>query len=112
MKVILGVLKKKNKVIIFPEGIRSFNGELTEIKPGICMLAMRADVPIIPVYIKGTFEIWDRSRKFPKLFGRTLCIFGEPIYPEAFKEMDKKSAQEAMAREIKKSILSLREKAD
>ena len=112
IKVVLSVLKKRNKVIIFPEGIRSYDGDLTDIKPGICMIAMRADVPVIPVYIKGTFEIWDRQRKFPKLWGNTLCIFGEPIFPATFKDLDKKSAQEAMALEIKKSILSLKEQAD
>ncbi|ADI37684.1 lysophospholipid acyltransferase family protein [Waddlia chondrophila] len=108
MKVVLNILKDNKKVMIFPEGIRSHDGELAEIKPGICMLAMRAQVPIIPVYIQGTFEIWNRQRKFPKLWGKTCCIFGEPIYPDTFKEMDKKSAQEAMALEIKKRILLLK----
>ncbi len=108
IKVVLGILKEKKKVIIFPEGIRSYDGKLAEIKPGICMLAMRANVPVIPVYIKGTFEIWDRKRKFPRLWGKTECVFGDPIYPAAYKEMDKKSAQEAMAKEIKKRILSLK----
>ena len=107
IKVILGILKKQQKVIIFPEGIRTHDGKLSSIKPGICMLAMRADVPIIPVYIKGTFEIWPRRQKFPKLSGKTRCVFGKPIYPSSYQELNKKEAQEEMAKEIKKRILGL-----
>ena len=114
IKVILGILKENKKVIIFPEGIRTHDGKLSSIKPGICMLAMRAGVPIIPVHIKGTFEIWPRSRSFPKLYGSTKCVFGKPVYPSEYAGLNKKEAQEAMAHEIKKRIeqLSTHEQAD
>lgn len=107
IKVILGILKEQKKVIIFPEGIRTHDGKLSSIKPGICMLAMRANVPIIPVHIKGTFEIWPRSRSFPKLWGKTQCVFGEPIHPRSYEGLSKKEAQEKMTLEIKKRINDL-----
>jgi 1-acyl-sn-glycerol-3-phosphate acyltransferase len=108
IKMILGILKEQKKVIIFPEGIRTHDGNIAEVKPGICMLAMRAGVPIIPTYIAGPYEIWPRQKQFPKLFGRTLCVFGTPIHPQEFASLDKKEAQEAMAIEIKKRIEQLK----
>lgn len=111
IKVILGILKEQKKVIIFPEGIRTHDGKLSSIKPGICMLAIRANVPIIPVHIKGTFEIWPRHRSFPKLWGKTQCVFGDPIFPSSYSGLEKKEAQEKMALEIKKRISSLSSKS-
>lgn len=108
MKTILKLLKNKNKVIIFPEGVRTDDGKLSEVKPGVCMLAIRANVPIIPTYIHGTYEIWPRHKLLPRLSGKTRCVFGKPIYPENFRELGKKEAQKQMASTLKESIDSLR----
>ncbi len=53
-------------VTFFPEGTRTYDGELGELKPGIVALASRAGVPVIPAAIAGTYEAWPRSRKFPR----------------------------------------------
>lgn len=39
---------------ISPEGTRSSNAQLLEAKPGAAMLALRAQVPILPVALVGT----------------------------------------------------------
>jgi len=44
-------------VILFPEGTRSKDGRLQPFKKGAFHLAMRAGVPVVPVAIRGTFEI-------------------------------------------------------
>jgi len=44
-------------VILFPEGTRSRDGRLKPFKKGAFHLAMQAGVPLIPVAIKGTFQI-------------------------------------------------------
>jgi len=44
-------------LILFPEGTRSKNGKLQPFKKGAFHLAMQAGVPVIPVAIRGTFEI-------------------------------------------------------
>lgn len=108
MKIVLQLLQEQKKVTIFPEGIRSYTGHLADVKRGICMLALRADVPIVPVFIYGTYNIWPRHNKFPKLWGRTACVFGAPIYPAEFQEIDKKEAREKMAIRIKEEIEALR----
>lgn len=106
-KTIISVLKEGKQLILFPEGERT-EGELGEIKPGIGMLAMRSKAAIIPTYIHGAYEIWGRERKLPKLFGRTVCIFGTPIHWETFANLEKKEAQEKIATKVAESILALK----
>lgn len=108
IKLICQLLSEGKKVVIFPEGLRSVDGTLGPIKSGIGMLAMRAEAPIIPVYLSGCFKIWNRSQRFPKLSGRTACVFGTPIDPRTFYHLGKKEAQEAIAVAVKGSIENLK----
>ncbi|HMB08044.1 MAG TPA: lysophospholipid acyltransferase family protein [Isosphaeraceae bacterium] len=68
-------------VLLFPEGTRSRDGELAELKSGIAVLAARAKVPIIPAGLAGTFEAWPRNRPFP-LSHPIRVHYGPPILPE------------------------------
>jgi 1-acyl-sn-glycerol-3-phosphate acyltransferase len=106
-KMIVSILKEGKKVIMFPEGKRSANGQMQSIKPGISLLISRTKGAVIPAYIHGTYEIWPRNRKWPKLRGRTACVFGSPIFFEAA-ESDKKIAQDLIAKQIEDAILSLK----
>ena len=108
-KLISQLLEEKKKVILFPEGRRSVDGKLQDFKTGVAMLAHRASCPIIPAYIYGTFEIWSRARKFPKLWGHTACIFGSPLYMEAFSHLPKKEAHEAITQKVRESVDNLRQ---
>jgi 1-acyl-sn-glycerol-3-phosphate acyltransferase len=47
-------LDKKVSVMIFPEGTRSFTGELGKFKNGAFRLAIDKQVPILPVAVSGT----------------------------------------------------------
>lgn len=108
LKLVVRLLQEQKKVVIFPEGHRSTNGSMLEIKSGIGMLAQRSRCPIIPAYIHGSFEIWNRSQSFPRPWGKTACVFGPPIHWESFSHLDKKEAQEAIAKEVKEKIEGLR----
>ena len=66
MKETLKRLRAGGLVALFPEGTRSVDGELGEIKAGISLLGARARTPIIPAALVGSFESWPRTRKFPK----------------------------------------------
>jgi len=70
-------LKKGLALGIAPEGTRSNNGGLQKAKPGTIMLAVKADVPVVPVAITGSenaFHDLVRLRR-PEMTVR----FGEPI---------------------------------
>lgn len=109
IKSLVSLLRAGHKIIIFPEGIRTFDGKLASIKPGIALVALRANAPIVPAYLHGTYEIWPRTKSYPKLQGKTACVFGSPISPEKFQHLDKKLAQAALTEEIKIAIGNLRE---
>lgn len=68
-------LKKGNAVMIFPEGEREFaDGKLLPFKPGAIRLALEADVPILPVTVKGANKVWPQGMKYPRP-GRVEIIF-------------------------------------
>ena len=51
IKKSLTVLKEGDRLLIFPEGTRVKNGKKSEPKSGAVLLAQRAGVPLVPVYI-------------------------------------------------------------
>ena len=108
MKTIVSLLEQGKKVILFPEGTRSKNGELQPFKPGISMLIARSKSAIIPVYIDGAYRALPRGRKFPRLFVKVSCIFGSPITWESFSHLDKKEAQKQIAEKLHSDILGLK----
>lgn len=72
------VLSHKKVICIFPEGSRSISEEVGEFKKGIGILAKELDIPIIPVYIKGSHYSWPRGSRFPRPCPLKI-IFGKPL---------------------------------
>ena len=67
MKITLKRLKKGESVVLFPEGERSWEGELLPLMTGFTALVKRVKVPIIPIGIHGTYEAWPRGAGKPKM---------------------------------------------
>jgi 1-acyl-sn-glycerol-3-phosphate acyltransferase len=72
--------------IVFVEGTRSRDGKLHDFKKGPFVLAIRAGVPIVPVFIEGTFEALPPGGWYVRRRPITLKI-GTPI-PTAGREFD------------------------
>lgn len=68
------VLKSGKKLLLFPEGRRVQDEHLEEheVKTGVAMIAVRAGVPIVPIYLSGN----------KKIFRRAVLSIGDPILPE------------------------------
>ncbi len=64
--------------MVFPEGTRTHDGRLRPLKPGICTLARRAHVPLVPVVIDGAFDVWPRQQRLPRR-ATVKVAFGPPI---------------------------------
>ncbi|KAB3534471.1 1-acyl-sn-glycerol-3-phosphate acyltransferase [Alkaliphilus pronyensis] len=57
------VLKSGQSIVIFPEGTRSKGNEIQPFKPGSLRMAAKADVPIVPITIKGSYKILEATNK-------------------------------------------------
>lgn len=72
-------LREGGAIVIFPEGGRSTSsGSLERFKAGAVRLALEADVPILPVTIKGGNRIWPRGWRFPRT-GKVVVTY-HPLY--------------------------------
>jgi 1-acyl-sn-glycerol-3-phosphate acyltransferase len=78
LKETLRRLKRGEMVLIFPEGTRSQDGEISPLLPGFVALARRSRAPLLPVGVDGAFEAWPRKAIFPRPATIHVC-FGEPI---------------------------------
>lgn len=100
IKISLKLLKNNELLMIFPEGTR--NGMAKGVKPkeGAIKLAMRANVPIIPIGIQGSF----------KAFTRVKVNIGEPIYYSEYKdEINNKELLEELTKDLMNRIVKLRD---
>jgi 1-acyl-sn-glycerol-3-phosphate acyltransferase len=72
-------LKKGEILIMYPEGTRSKDGKIHEGKPGIAKIYLETGVPILPVAIKGNFEIMPVGKSFPKFKKIVKINVGKPL---------------------------------
>ena len=78
LKTSVALLRSGKNLLIFPEGERSLDGQLLPFKKGLGVLACELNVPIIPVKIEGSFEVWPPDAKTPHLHPLTLT-FGQSL---------------------------------
>ena len=76
-----GVARAKENgysLIVFPEGTRSRDGELHPFKKGAFRMAIATQLPVVPVTVNGTGEVWPPGSK---LFyrGQASVVIHEPI---------------------------------
>jgi 1-acyl-sn-glycerol-3-phosphate acyltransferase len=84
-------------VAIFPEGTRSVDGRLGEMKGGALLAARMAKVPIVPLGIRGAWEAWPKGRAIP--FPKKIALrFGPPI------DSAREDAHEAVVQSIRGMI--------
>lgn len=55
------ILKAGYSLVIFPEGTRSKGSKIGNFKPGSFKLATKAQVPVIPVTINGTYKLMEQN---------------------------------------------------
>ncbi len=78
---------------VFPEGTRSVDGRLGEVKPGFAALIRRTATPIFPVGIAGANRALGRGSWFLRP-ARVCVVFGEP-FPNGEIEVLKQRGREA-----------------
>jgi long-chain acyl-CoA synthetase len=64
--------------LVFPEGKRTLDGGMQEFRPGIGMMAVRLQVPVIPVRISGLFDVYSVHHSWP-VRGAVHVSIGAPL---------------------------------
>lgn len=81
------LLKKGHSLVIFPEGTRSKGGPIGLFKAGGFRLAVESGVPIVPVSIEGTADVFEKNGRLvkPARIKLTIC---PPVYNKDYKDKD------------------------
>jgi len=74
----MSILKRKGVIVLFPEGTRSQSGDMGFFEAGAAYLSLKAGVPIVPVGIKGTYQVGIVSFFIPKKHKFHLRV-GKPL---------------------------------
>jgi long-chain acyl-CoA synthetase len=65
-------------VLIFPEGKRTMEGEISPFRPGIGMIGSRLQVPVVPVRLEGLERVLHQKAKMASP-GPARVTFGPPL---------------------------------
>lgn len=99
IKTALDTLKSGGAVGIFPEGTRSRTSELLPPQPGVGLIAVKSEAPVVPVAIIGPY----------RLFRPIQVRIGAPVtFPEYYGIKSKSEHLEEVAGKIMEEIARLR----
>jgi cytidylate kinase len=105
------VLESGNILTVFPEGTRSPDGVLQEVREGVAVLALRSGAPVLPVGVADSDKVWPKGAMLPTP-GRSITVrYGRPFVvadelPESVKG-NRREAKEAATRLIMSRIAEL-----
>lgn len=100
LRASLDTLRAGNVLGVFPEGTRFRDGEpLAHIESGFLVLALRSQVPILPVYVHGV----------PRPFRRVSLLVGDPISFETLRRENSDLSHEDMKEHIRSIYRQLRD---
>ncbi len=78
------VLERGEGLVWFPESWRTPDGHLQRFLPGVGEIVASVetgagrDLPIVPLYLAGTFDAWPRHRALPRP-KRVIAVIGRPV---------------------------------
>jgi len=83
------ILEKGDRLVIFPEGRRSPDGEVKEFQDGAAAMAIWSKAPLIPIAIIGAREILPFGN-WPVRPGKITMVIGPPIATDELTVRDRK----------------------
>jgi 1-acyl-sn-glycerol-3-phosphate acyltransferase len=93
------MLREGARLVVFPEGSRSPEGELARFKGGGFEMALRSGAPLVPVSIVGSSKI-KRPSSWRIDGGRVRIHYGEPIHIDSMHEADRAGLKKRMREAI------------
>jgi|CXWL01.1.fsa_nt_gi 1-acyl-sn-glycerol-3-phosphate acyltransferase len=94
-------LKRGLPLLLFPEGTRHGSQGERKIEAGVGFLALKANVPVVPVFIQGSDQVLPPGAKFFRR-NKVFVRYGKPII------FSQNADYEDVARQVMNSILALR----
>lgn len=109
----LDLLSNGRAVLVFPEGTRSEDGLMQDLKPGIQLLIRKSNATVVPVGIAGAHEALSRDKTWPTLCpifmnGNRGCIgisIGTPIDGNLLKELPREESLNLLKDSINREII-------
>lgn len=108
LREMLKRLQAGELVLLFPEGTRTEDGNVKELKPGFIPVARRSNVPLIPIAIVGAFDCLPRGTKLP-LRKPIAVVVGEPLQSAVYASMSDAEIIEEVSRRLNGLNLRARE---
>jgi 1-acyl-sn-glycerol-3-phosphate acyltransferase len=102
----IGLIKAGKVVVIFPEGGRSLDGRLRPAKAGLGMIVAQTGCPVVPAYLKGTFDVLPAGAKRPR-FHPVSVSFGAPLRFPTTGNGDGKQFYQNVSRVVMERIAAL-----
>ncbi|MDH4153946.1 MAG: 1-acyl-sn-glycerol-3-phosphate acyltransferase [Nitrospira sp.] len=84
----VSLIQAGHVVVIFPEGGRTQDGHLRQPKAGIGVIVSQTGCPVVPAYLKGTFDVLPPGASWPRWSPVTVRI-GAPITFDAGKQKER-----------------------
>lgn len=106
MKRAADMVRSGRRVLTFPEGTRGTTDEFRPFKKGGVVLAIEAQVPILPVAVAGSFDLLPKGAMRARP-GRVVVTVGPPMPTEGRTYDDR----EAVLREAETAVRGLYEEA-
>lgn len=70
-------------LVVFPEGGRSPDGHTQRFRHGTSRLCIEAEVPAVPIGIRGAYQAWPKGTNWPKPGRPSVSVrFGAPVVPQ------------------------------
>jgi 1-acyl-sn-glycerol-3-phosphate acyltransferase len=66
-------------VVIYPEGTRSTSGDVRQFRHGVAILALEANVPVVPIYTDGLRSVMPKGERVPRPAAVSVRI-GAPVW--------------------------------
>jgi 1-acyl-sn-glycerol-3-phosphate acyltransferase len=86
-------LRGGEPLVLFPEGQRKSGPVVEELFDGVGYIAVKAEVPILPIGIGGSEAVMPKGAKFPRR-RHVKVIIGQPMYPPTTGRSARKAAPE------------------
>ena len=104
-------LKDGMSVVIFPEGTRTYDGQMGKFKRGAFLISEELGLPILPVTIDGNYDVMSR-KAWNVTWHPVHMTIHEPVWPKSTKDMTEAEVKEIMNETSEKVYNTIKETLD